>query len=149
MFTEQYQSRIRPHEELHISYVQLYNIVESYFQDVDRYKQYHFRDPANSLINAKKAALTLKWLLRVKPLYVHNTFSLEEATTDFQYDDFSIILNELFAIFVAECFLKIVMSDQKFGELLYLIRYRNVDEYMLMAVFQLIMDLRDGEAVTL
>jgi hypothetical protein len=149
LFGGRYREKLQPSEELRISYIQLYNLVESYFQDVDRYKQYHFKDPGGSLINeAKRSALTVKWLMRVKPIYVHNSFSIsDDNVNSFDYDDYSIIMNELFAIFVAECFLAVSFSDGKFGELLYMLRYRNPDEYALMGIFQVIMDLRKGDAV--
>lgn len=151
LFHNEYVNRLHPQEELHINYVQLYNVVASYFQDVDRYKQYHFRDPAKSLVNdAKKCAFTLKWLSRIKPLYIHNSFSLDHSDLDtFDYDDPSMIVNEWFSVFVAECLLGIGFSTTKFSEILYLLRYRNPDEYALIPLFQVLMDLRDGETIVI
>jgi hypothetical protein len=151
-FAKGYNDKLQPSEELRLSYVQLYNIVESYFQDVERYKGYHFAQPAESLINdAKICGFMIKWFLRIRPLYVHNEFSVtvQHSADSFDFDDVGLIVNELFCLFLAECFLSVALSEAKLGELLYIFRYRNTDEYALMAIFQMVMDARDRKIVIL
>lgn len=111
-------------EHLQINRVVLFNIVISYFDDVDRHKHYH----GTELIDqTKQAAFIIKWIARLRPIQ----FSLpnpDDATKEILY------INEIFAVRCGLAFMELTpqqLPNDIYADALYTIRYRHLDERML------------------
>ena len=97
----------------------LYTTVQSYFQDLDRTKEYHGIENAD---NHKMAAYMIKWIVKTKPIQIRRqTKGIGKP---------AILSNELFALFIAVEILDFdinSISNKLFQNLLYIFRYRSID----------------------
>jgi hypothetical protein len=84
-------------ETVHLNACILANAVISYFDDIDRLKDYHGIELADA---SKQAAFTMKWIVREHPIVWLIGKSTEETK-------FHILLNDIFALRAALCFLQI------------------------------------------
>ena len=108
---------------LKINRTVLFNVVISYFHDVERHKEFH----KFSLVDeTKQGAFTIKWVARLRPIQFDHK---EQVTSkDILY------INEIFALRCGLAFVK--MSPSKLPEplyydMLYTLRYRCIDERLL------------------
>lgn len=112
------------YEHLQINRVVLFNIVISYFDDVDRHKHYHGTERIDP---TKQAAFTIKWIARLRPIQ----FSLpspDDATKEILY------INEIFSLRCGLAFMELTPQELPkdiYADALYTIRYRHLDERML------------------
>ncbi len=108
-------------DNIHISKSLLRVTVISYFKDIDRFKDYH-----NSLFadKHKKAAFTMKWLSRIRPV------SYRKDDSDLSKKE--ITANSIFAVMAGLCFIDdIKIPDLQKGfmsNLIYTCQYRAIDE---------------------
>ena len=124
-------------EHLDLNRIVLHNIVVSYFDDVNRHKDFHGTDRVDDV---KQAAFTMKWIAKLRPIQ----FSCEESEVSQQI----LFINEIFAVRCGLSFMKISPSnlpDQLYEDLLYTLRYRHMDERMLFVWLSTLKCLREGE----
>ena len=108
---------------LELNRVVLFNVVVSYFHDVDRHKDFHGSERVDK---AKQAAFTIKWISKLRPIQF--TCKVEEASQSILY------VNEMFAVRCGLAFMQLspsALPRQLFDDVLYALRYRPVDERML------------------
>lgn len=132
----------------------LYLAVESAYQDIARYKNYHQSDPFREKLDCtKRCAFLLKWIPRLKPIQVipgSPSFTGVEdqgfvQLSDNSYDDLE-LLNELFALFLfeinltAEIKLEVAISEEKLRQLAYDLLYRDISRNGWIAILQLFKD---------
>lgn len=137
----------------------LYNVVCSYFYDLNRYKDFHkikWADPY------KRAAFCCKWITKFKPIQIsreslafpsqltstkESLYLLKEAVrqSGANYNKLDLLVNEFFALNAGLANLKHpaeLISDSLetdfFRNMLYELRYRNVDGETLVTRFYLI-----------
>ncbi len=131
--------------DLVVDLEKLAQVVQSYFLDVIRYKEYHFTvgveaDPLSldwireiheyKRVNSSKvAAFSTKWILRHRPISYKKVEFLGAAggCQDIHLE----FINEHYALLLTCQALGIVLRDinpNKYSELLYYLRYRNFDE---------------------
>lgn len=100
----------------------LYSAAVSYFEDVDRHKQFH---GIERIEDVKQAGFTIKWLAKFRPI----RFSCEgRVTKELQYS------NELFAIRCGLSFMRYglrALPEALAKEVLYTLRNRSLDERLL------------------
>ncbi|MDE0423047.1 MAG: hypothetical protein OXK76_19445 [Gammaproteobacteria bacterium] len=120
---------------LELNRVVLFNVVVSYFHDVDRHKDFHGSERVDE---AKQAAFTIKWISKLRPIQF--TCEVEDASQSILF------INEMFAVRCGLAFMKLspaILPRQLYDDLLYALRYRPVDERMLfvwLATLQLSVD---------
>lgn len=110
-------SEIFGYKSVELSKQQLYLAVISYFQDIDRYKDYIGTDYVNKY---KRAGYTIKWISKMKPVQVNTN---EWVSRDER------LFNNIFAVFAGLQHLDIridFISDLFFNELIYYSTYRNI-----------------------
>ena len=110
------------HLELNIAV--LHNVVVSYFHDVERHKEFHGTDLVDE---TKQGAFTMKWISKLRPIQF--SCSVEDVSKDILY------INEAFAVRSGLAFLRIspdVLPPRLYGDLLYTLRNRPVDDRMLL-----------------
>jgi len=93
------------------------NCVERYFLDVDNTKTTHDIAYADA---HKRAAFSLKWVVRIRPVQIERGVQVKEKDV--------LLINELFALFVALEHLKISFENIKadyLRNLLFTLRYRD------------------------
>lgn len=101
----------------------LYHLIDSYFQDVDRMKDYR---EITYLDRHKQAAFTIKWIAALRPVQIHPDYlgQIEIGMTS------SLLLaNETFAIHAGLGYMKIdidALPGEYFRNLLYLIHFHSV-----------------------
>ncbi|TPN82576.1 hypothetical protein FJ987_16540 [Mesorhizobium sp. CU2] len=132
----------------------LYLAVESAYQDIARYKNYHQTDPFRKKLDCtKRCAFLLKWIPRLKPIQVipdspSFTGVNDQGFTqlsDKSHDDLE-LLNELFALYLfeinlsAEIKLDVGISEQKLRQLAYDLLYRDISRNGWIAILQLFKD---------
>jgi len=104
-------------EQCHLNPLILKMVVESYFSDLDRKKEFHHIEFADS---HKRAGYTVKWLMKFRPVVpIQEKLSIK-----------AILANEHFAAFVAFRFLDVPSSaipEGVFKHILYALRYRPID----------------------
>ena len=111
-------------EHLQINRVVLFNVVVSYFDDVNRHKHFHGTERIDP---TKQAAYTMKWIAKLRPIQ----FSLpnpDDATKEILY------INEIFAVRCGLAFMELTpqdLPDVIYVDALYTIRYRHLDERLL------------------
>lgn len=111
-------------DHLELSSAVLYNVVVSYFHDVERHKEFHGTDLVDE---TKQGAFTMKWISKLRPIQI--TCSVEDVSTNILY------INEAFAVRCGLAFLRVspdVLPRRLYADLLYTLRYRPVDERMLL-----------------
>lgn len=95
----------------------LENAIEHYFRDVGETKSRHGIDNAD---RHKRAAFTLKWISRIRPIQV-------EAGVKISHTEF-LLANEIFAVFAALEHLEITFADIDFkwlANMIFTLRYRD------------------------
>ena len=119
--------------------------VYSYFMDVIRYKEFHFNSydggdiHDNKINNYKIAAFTIKWILKVKPIFI--TPPKDYETNDKENAEINLI-NEQFCFSHALDILKIPadsLTPEVHDSFIYHLHYRNFDE----ATFFLLLETLD------
>lgn len=120
--------------------------IESAYQDIARYKNYHQRDPWNEQLDCvKRCAYLIKWIVVFKPILVVGDDGADPDIDAESLDDLE-ILNEFFAIYLFELHLSdeidkdVALSDGKTRELAYDLLYRQITVDGWIAVLQLIKD---------
>lgn len=109
----------------------LLSVVRSYFYDLERLKLFHGIKNANE---SKIAAYTIKWICKLKPLYVDPNIENTKPT---------LIVNELFAMQVGFFIMEIprtLVPDQIFNKLIYNLVYRPFEESSMAIFFDLVSD---------
>ena len=113
--------------------------INSAYQDIDRYKEYHLSDIglANSV---KRSAYLCKWLCKLKPIYEHSDRSRPEAGDN---DDCTVVLaNGVFALTTAQSFIasdleRVFYYTPKYlDEFQYDLLYRDLGQDALLHIFQ-------------
>lgn len=120
----------------------LYDVVKSTYDDIWRYKDYHFVNPDDQRLNGiKRAAYITKWLIRMRPIFV------DREPSNFSSDDGTILLNETFAIYLAFEYIAqelgvtgLKLNTPKTNELIYDLHYRDLSDDALLAYYQAIAD---------
>ena len=98
-------------------------MVKSYFDDVDRHKDYHGSPRVDEV---KQAGFTIKWIGKLRPVQFECAES--ETTTKLLY------VNEIFAVRAGLAFMErspAEVPESIYADLLYTLHYRHVDERML------------------
>ena len=68
-FFDDIKSSLNVGQGLQICERTLHCVVQSYFHDVERYKFFH---NTTYIDGTKQAAITTKWILKMRPVYIHN-----------------------------------------------------------------------------
>ena len=123
-------------ERIWMNRIVLHDVVVSYFDDVDRHKEYHRTKRVNE---AKQAAFMMKWITKLRPIQFD--VAVEEATLELQH------VNEVYAMRCGFAFMGIspsVLPDELYAEMLYTLHYRSVDERLLFVWLATIENSLDG-----
>ncbi len=122
----------------------LFLAVDSTYQDIARYKDYHQSNPwVERLDCTKRCAYFLKWIPRFKPISIHKARSSNEQLNDTDLDRLE-LLNEFLAIYLFELHLSdeigidIALSDEKLRHFAYDLLYRNISKDGWISILQLI-----------
>jgi hypothetical protein len=122
--------------------------VESAYQDIARYKDYHQEDPANSLLDCtKRCAYLVKWIVRFKPIVVKN---VQFENEDLDYVE---LINEAFVMFLFDLHLSdevqrdVGLTEPKIQHFAYDLLYRQISVDGWIAIFQLLKDCCYPEAL--
>jgi hypothetical protein len=114
-------------------------VIESAYQDIARYKQYHQDDPYNERLDCtKRCAFLLKWLVRFKPI------QLADSDIETEQLDYAELINEAFALYLFDIHLSdelgmdVCLSEQKTQQFAYDLLYRQISVDGWIAIFQLI-----------
>ena len=113
-----------PQGQAELNEATLYNVVESYFEDVERHKDYH---QSTRIDKPKQAAFTIKWISKLRPIQFNH--ELRKPSKNMLY------ANELFALRCGFLFLGLkvqVLPERVYEEALYTLRYRAADERLLL-----------------
>ena len=146
--------------EAAVDHFAIKNLTNAYFIDVIRYKEYHFTpkikkgdsllDPLSEAwtsklhdqtdgpkINAQKiAALTVKWLLKYRPINLRTeTRENDIPEKILRKAEF---INERFSLAHTAGLLSLNLSESDLTDLLYHFRYRNYDERHFFIIFDLL-----------
>ena len=98
-------------------------VVKSYFDDVERHKDYH---ETTRVDEVKQAGFTIKWIAKLRPVQ----FECDESETTAKL----LYVNEIFAIRAGLAFMERSPGEipkSIYADLLYTLHYRHVDERML------------------
>ena len=110
-------------EHLEINRTVLFNVVVSYFHDVDRHKQFH----GTKLVDeTKQGAFTMKWIAKLRPIQFDHPEPIVSPDILF--------INEIFSVRCGLAFLNIspdILPASLYYDMLYTLRYRCVDERLL------------------
>ena len=111
----------------------LYIALKSYFDDIEKFKQY---SGSNLADQHKQAAFAIKWISKVKPIQIKPNTNTE------YYNKHIIMFNSLFAILLGSTFLLEVIPDNipsgYYEHLIYTTLYREVDAKQLAGVMFLL-----------
>lgn len=136
----------RPGTKIIVNKRRLYLAIESTYQDIARYKNYHQDDPWNDPLDCvKRCAYIVKWIIKFKPLAAEAEDRENPDIANIHLDELEII-NELFAIYLFEFHLSnevdidVVLSEDKQFELAYDLIYRQISVDGWIAIFQLFKD---------
>ena len=124
-------------EHLEINRTVLFNVVVSYFHDVDRHKQFHGTELVDE---TKQGAFTMKWIAKLRPIQFNHPEPL--ASTDVLF------INEIFAVRCGLAFLTIspnVLPESLYYDMLYTLRYRCIDERLLFVWLATIVSAVNGD----
>lgn len=129
-----------------VSQRRLYLAIESAYQDIARYKNFHQTDPENDYLDCvKRCAYLVKWIIKFKPIVLIGEDGVDAATENESIDDLE-LLNELFSMYLFELHLSeeidlnIAFSDEKLQELSYDLLYRQISVDGWIAAFQIFKD---------
>ena len=134
-----------------IDHRRLYIAIISAYDDIARYKTFHLENPEEEKSDAiKRAAYLTKWICRFKPLQVNEGADFSSEIISDKNIDYTILVNELFAIHVATTHLSVhagrdfVLTPDKEYELVYDLLFRNISEDALMIIYQTLADSVSG-----
>ncbi|MBC2696710.1 MAG: hypothetical protein HF982_15825 [Desulfobacteraceae bacterium] len=119
-------------DSLYLNEALLYNAVYSYFIDLQRTKCFHNIPFADQ---HKKAAYTMKWITKVKPIQIKHTVDIDKI------DEECMQANELFAFIAGISFLDVDLNklpDHFINNILYILQYRDVECLVLSSKMYLI-----------
>ena len=122
---------------IELNSIVLHNVVVSYFDDVDRHKDYHVTTRVDEV---KQAAYTIKWIAKLRPIQ----FSCPEDVVSKPL----LYVNEVFAMRGGMAFLRIspdVLPELLYDDMLYTLRYRHIDERMLIVWLSTLQHALDGD----
>jgi hypothetical protein len=132
----------------------LFLAVESAYQDIARYKNYHQIDPWNEKLDCvKRSAYMTKWIVKIKPIILIGNDGDEVPIEDDSSDTLELV-NELFALYLFEQYLSfeisrdVALSIDKAWELAYDLLFRNISVDGWIAIFQLFKDVCESDAVS-
>lgn len=115
--------------------------VESAYQDIARYKDFHQKDPATELLDCtKRCAFLLKWIIKFKPIEIRNV-DFENETLDYVE-----LVNETFALYLFDVHLSdelkfdVGIAQSKIHQFAYDLLYRQISTDGWIAIFQLLKD---------
>lgn len=115
--------------------------VESAYQDIARYKQYHQENPQTDLLDCtKRCAYLLKWIVKFKPIATRGD------DIDNEQLDFAELINEAFALYLFDIHLSdeigedIGLSILKVQQLAYDLMYRQISVDGWISIFQMLKD---------
>lgn len=101
--------------------------IDSAYQDIARYKDYHQKNPEEDLLDCtKRCAFLVKWILKFKPIVL-----IDANITDDDVDYIELV-NEAFCLYLFEIHLSseisfdIMISEDKVRHLAYDMMYRNI-----------------------
>ena len=134
---EIYGKLTAPYKESYLNQLILRNCVESYFYDLERTKHFHGIKLGDQY---KKAAFTMKWIVRTKPIQLYEGDRVTEQL---------ILVNEVYAILAGLGFFEYQegrhLSADFFSSLLYTLHYRPLDEGVLTTMMYLLDKAVKGE----
>jgi hypothetical protein len=122
------------------------NIAVSTMDDIWRWKVYHLRDGTKRSDAIKRAAFFTKWILRLRPIHFENRpLKSIDFIANFDKDDSTLLINELFALHVALASVatdaglkKIILTDALTADLLYDFHYRSLNDDALMQIYSIL-----------
>lgn len=106
-------------DKIFINKALLHIAVKSYFKDIERYKAFHGTERADQ---HKKAAFTIKWLAKIRPV--------TSRVGDSNLTEDEILANSIYSLISGLCFLDIdieEISSKLFENLLYTCQYRDIE----------------------
>ena len=124
-------------EHIELNRAILHNVVQSYFHDVNRHKNFHGTERVDEV---KQAAYTMKWIAKLRPVQ----FSCPEDVVSKPL----LYVNEIFAMRGGMSFMKIspyILPESLYTEMLYTLRYRHIDERMLIVWLSTLQHAFDGD----
>ena len=110
-------------KHLSINRTILFNVVKSYFYDVDRHKHFH---GSHLVDETKQGAYTIKWIAKLRPIQFDHPESSVSPDVLF--------VNEIFAVRSGLASLSLspdILPDSLYYGMLYSLRYRCIDERLL------------------
>ena len=113
----------------HLSLEVLRHVVDNYFVDVERTKDFHGNDRIN---RHRQAAFTLKWVSKLRPIQLTPGHAITEA---------SMYINEVYAIHLSLNYLKKSLNNLPppfLADLLYDLHFRPIDGEILTLVMRAI-----------
>ena len=122
-------------DNTYINRAVLFKAIESYFKELDRTKCFHNIDFADE---HKKAAFTIKWLVKFRPVQLIPSCDDDSITSE------HLLVNEVFAVFLAFVFLKVNalaisnVSVNYLDNLIYTLHYRDINEMVLSSMMYLL-----------
>lgn len=148
--------------DVYLDFFKIASLVDSYYLDVIRYKEYHFDSEAESdcyseewtasvhkrlVSQSKVAALSIKWLLKYKPIQIHPMQTHEPSKKDVQL---MLSVNEQLAMMYTFKILN-VKSDEVEHSLLkdleYHMRYRAYDEKHFFIIYKQMMGMDNAKTI--
>ena len=141
---EQIFSGLREHldyesefKHLKINRTVLFNVVASYFHDVDRHKHFH----GTKLVDqTKQGAYTIKWITKLRPIQFDHTE--DSVSNDVLF------INEIFALRCGLASLSLspnILPQSLYSDMLYALRYRCIDERLLFVWLATLVSAVNGE----
>lgn len=124
----------------------LYLAIESAYQDIARYKNYHQDEPIKGKLDAtKRGAYLIKWVNKFKPI---DAKVGKEFEPNLEIEGFDIFenINEYLALYFCENHLSyevgidLAFSQDKIHEFIYYLLYRELNEHSWIAILQLLKD---------
>jgi hypothetical protein len=131
----------------------LYIVLVSTYDDIARYKNYHFENPVLQKSDAiKRAAFYTKWLTHFRPFYVSRPRST--GGEDIDQKDSTVIVNEEFSIGWALANLSVDLDIQKLNvsleeweRMLYDLKFRMLSAECLMHIYEHYVALGCGKPI--
>jgi hypothetical protein len=148
VFKATYEAKTTAKVSLGIDPAVLYLAVKSYFDDITRFKRYHLSDPpVEKADSVKQSAFMVKWLTRMKPIFVLRKHDFARGTLAVDPNDESALINEAFALSIGFEYLGIYLTKAKYKEILYDLSYRRLTDDGLLLFFQTLKDIEKGTPV--
>jgi len=125
----------------------LVQVVWSYFYDVVRYKDFHYRESESQPIHRKidgrkQAAFMVKWLLQLRPVN-SNPSGSKTLLTYWGNEDFAFTVGTCFAAIDQDFINKSL--EPLYPDIVYYYKYRQATEGSLMLWFETLQKIADGK----